>query len=318
MKKTMMFVLMLLAAMLFMPSVYAETGEYATVEDITNADTLKTGKNGTLTGVGTDEVTLTYSEAAFEIIPKGSVDTRPDNKAFVGIRIKLPVGSKNIKITTQEPHNEDDMETQTTFDKYFGFDANDLSEATENQNGVLKRTYVLTWETADSSPMSQTINIVIKPENVALFNKDEYTEDDTEGKALWNEAKWEEKVPTINVTLVTLVDGKKVETEEENTMPFPVNYVLGEEEKDYLNGVVNDTIKGAKLKFVGFFTDEKLNNKYNWETAESDLTVYMAFETVKEETNPATGDNLLTYIALGAVSLVAVVGSCLYLRKVND
>ena len=43
----------------------------------------------------------------------------------------------------------------------------------------------------------------------------------------------------------------------------------------------------------------------------------MAFETIKDETNPATGDNLLTYVASSVVALTGALGTTLYLKKVN-
>ena len=316
MKKTIMFIIMLFACVLLMPSVYADDGEYATVEDITNQDTLKTGKNGVLTGEGTNEVTLTYSEAAFEILATGDVVGRPNNKAFVGIHITMPSGSKEIKITTQSPNHVDDMGVQQSFDKYFGFDENDLKTAAKNKNGVLKRTYVLSWKESNETQMTQTINIVIEPEQIAVFQEGQYDAEDN-SKALWNEEKWSEEVPKIHLTLIPVVDGKEVKLEEDVAPEVPVNYTFNSTDVKALEESVIEELKDTKVKFVGFYTDAKLKNKYDWTTKEADLTVYMAFETIKDETNPATGDNLLTYVSLSVVALTGALGTGIYLKKVN-
>ena len=316
MKKTIMFIIMLLACVLLMPSVYADASDYATIEDITNSDTLKTGKNGVLTGEGTNEVTLTYSEAAFEILATGDVVGRPNDKAFVGIHITLPEGSTEIKIKTQGTENEDNMGSQLAFDKYFGFDATDLAGAASDNNGVLKRTYELSWKKNGETPMTQTINIVIEPEQIVLFPEKQYDGED-DSKALWNEEKWSEEVPKIHLTLIPVVDGKEVKTEEKIAPEVPVNYTFSSTYIKALEEFAREELKDTNIKFVGFYTDAKLKNKYDWKTEEEDLTVYMAFETIKEEKNPATGDNLLTYVSLSAIAFIGALGTGLYLKKVN-
>ena len=46
-----------------------------------------------------------------------------------------------------------------------------------------------------------------------------------------------------------------------------------------------------------------------------DVTVEV---TLRVATNPATGDNLLTYVSLSVVALTGALGTGLYLKKVNE
>ncbi len=72
-----------------------------------------------------------------------------------------------------------------------------------------------------------------------------------------------------------------------------------------LNSIVVKKADGTKVKVVG--------GKFVMPAGDVTVTV-----TFKDEKNPATGDNLLTYVSLGAIALISTLGTSLYLKKVNE
>ncbi len=318
MKKTIMFIIMLLACVLLMPGVYAEEEhEYAKVEDITNEDTFKDGTKPVVVGSGEATTTITVDAATFQMLGTEGSNTpvgdeqRPGGYAWIGFRVTMPEEASDIKL------NEESKEG-TSFDKYLGFKVSSLTNAAKNKNSNVTKTYTLKWKDKDkTTEMTQTINIVIVPEKIVLY-EDAHKFGENESTPVWNEEKWSEEVQKVNLTIVPVVDGKEVKLSEEIAPEVPVNYTFSSEEIKELEEMVNGDLKNTKIKFIGFYTDAKLKNKYDWTTKEEDLTIYMAFKTVKEETNPATGDNLLTYVSLSVIALTGALGTGLYLKKVNE
>ncbi len=94
------------------------------------------------------------------------------------------------------------------------------------------------------------------------------------------------------------------------------NVVLAKDGKLNSYDIPNVSKKG--YTFVGWF-DAKGKLFDTKAKVTEDMTVTAKFtKAAKSETNPATGDNLLTYVSLGAISLIGALGTGLYLKKVNE
>ncbi len=301
MKKTMMFAFMLLACLLVMPNVYAAT-EYPTVENITNENTLKEGKV-TVTGSGTDAITITVENAKFKLLSEGEQgENRPDNYAWAGLRFTMPENATNVKIGGQQ-------ETPQTnkFDEYFGFNVQELKEAAQKKENFSK-SWDLTWGSSNENKV--TITLVVKPESTTLIKKEDTTEE-------WNETNY-------------LAESKQVKLE------VHVVKTNGEAGEEYTEYYYHD--KGAKLTQKDLLAKLGVSSKYalkgiygsDAKTAfdfskelNDNTKIYVYYvEKAKEtssqaadEENPSTSDSLLIYVSLGVVALVTALGTGLYLRR---
>ena len=302
MKKTIMFALMLLACMLLIPSAFAETVTYPTVENITNVDTLKDGEVS-VSGSGTDTILITVENAKFKLLGDGGV-SRPDDYAWVGLRFTMPDDASNVKIAGQ---TEEVDSSSHKFDKYFGFNLKSLEDAAAKKEDYVK-TWDLTWGEGDTNKV--TIKLVVKTASTTLEAKENEQES-------WNEEKYLEESKQNKLTYrVTCDVNAEICTSYEDVM-----YYDKDATKDAIEAQLRKLV-GAKAKNLvieGIYSDEKMTTVYDFEK-DSAKTAYVKL-TVKvneNEANPSTGDNLLTYVSLSVVALTGTLGTSLYLKKVNE
>ena len=111
----------------------------------------------------------------------------------------------------------------------------------------------------------------------------------------------------------------------QTTTPIPANSTIPED------ALVLDEIEG--YTFEGWYLDEDFITPFDATVPVTDNTILYAklTEIVEEPTtpenpsepeesieNPSTSDNILTYVVLGGISLVGIVGASRYLKKRNN
>ena len=300
MKKTIMFIIMLAVCFLVMPVALADT-KYPTVTDITNPDTLMSG-NVSLSDIKDDTLTVTVENAKFKLLDKDTTGAnRPlDNGAWIGLHFAFPEETKEWKIgeETSYPDNE--------FDEYFGFDLERLKTAAQNKEDYTA-TFTMTWKetTEGEAEHSLNIKIVVKPESVVLVDK-------TEDKENWNETEYLKESVQVKFTTIVEYNGA---TAEESAYVDKGSAMVSEAE--VRKGL--EELLGKDIVVVGFYSDAAMTKKFDFSQKLDENTIlYVKLADAKKETNPATGDNLLTYVSLSVVALTGALGTGLYLRKVNE
>ena len=318
MKNKLLLVLMLIAAVVVMPRVYAEEALDIKIEDGTQSDTLKTG-TAKVTTEG-DVTTITYDNATFKLLD--DTGGRTDNKAWVGVKITLPltgVDKYNLKnetlnkdiVTNGEVHDDNDKDIYV----YASFDEAALKEATESAKNI-EYTYTLTV-TPESEPEStdtitKKIKVVVVPKGIVLQEKNSETQ-------VWNEEKYEEARPS-KVTVKVMKDGEEVELEKPLSYDLVDTKTLTEEQVAAIKAALTD----ENLELVGLYTDADQKNVFDAaKDIDEDTTVYVVYKTkekasVVEEPAPNTIDNAIIYFALAGVSLLVAGGVALYFKKNNE
>ena len=319
MKKKLLLVLMLIAAIFVMPRVYADEALKIDIVNNTQSDTLKTGEAKVNTEG--DVTTITYDNATFKLLD--NTGGRADNKAWIGFKITLPTSgiskynlrnetlNKNI-VENGEVHGEDDKDVYV----YASFDAADLTKAAASATNV-EYTYSLTVTPTPESEnvITKTIKVVVVPKGITLKNKEENEE-------VWNTTKYEENIKKVKVTIKAMKDGKEETLPETAITEYTLKevYTLTEEQLTNIKGIVTD----ENLELVGLYTDEELKTEFDaTKTLDDDVTVYVAYKTkekaaVIEEPAPNTVDNGVMYIVLAGVSLLVASGVAVYFKKVNE
>ncbi len=303
MKKTMMFVIMLAAFFLVMPAVNAAEVEYPTVDDITNANTFRSG-TVTVSDIVDGTLTITVENAEFKLLGVGDAgELRPDNYAWVGLHFTFPENTENWKIDTESYDGNE-------FDEYFGFNVANLTSAAQNKKDY-EATWDLKWDVKDTGPTENTLTIklVVKPENVTLVNRDAETED-------WNETGYLTASNQVKVEFRALCP-EEVGNDYSDYLYLPTNGKVTEKEVRALASLKK--YLGNKYEIEGFYSDAGRTKKFDFsKEIATNTIVYIKMAVVKEEKNPATGDNLLTYVSLGVVALMGTLGTVVYLKKVNE
>ena len=309
MKKTIMFIIMLAVCLLVVPSAYAAS-EYPTVTDATKSDSLLSGTEPVVENSETDTVTVRVDGGTFKILGAqsggaGSL-SRPDGYTWIGLHFVMPEGTKEETIKFGSGNHETIYKNEG-FDEYFGFKTEELQAAVASGE-TLTQTYTLKWQNESSEDKEQKINIIIDLENVVIIQKEG-------NEQTWNRDIYHEEKGDVKISLRANCP-EEVGDNYNDVMYIPANSKLAEKDvralaslKEYL---------GTKYEVEGFYSDDAMTKKFNFSNElADDTTVFIKLTAVKKETNPATGDNLLTYVALSVVALTGVLGTGLYLRKVN-
>ncbi len=306
------------------PTVHALTREtsttlkFAEVEDITNANTHMSGV-GTLEGSGTANVTLTYSTGEFKLLPGASEEEsgtteRPANYAWIGLRIKLPKATTKYSINGGE-----EVETKVGYDEideYFGMDVATFTKASQAGEDIVFN-YKVEWIDSEEKSLIQNIKVIVKPEGVTLYDQDGLTKK-------WTEEEYLKESGQVKLT----VTGKYDSEQDGFSVGDTVYVKKGKISKETVDEVI-DSLLGENKKHLtagGYYSDYDLKNAFDFsKDVEDDTNIYvnLVVPTVEEtkpdqEKSPATGDNILTVVAVAGMTLVAILGTMVALKKVNE
>ncbi len=194
MKKSILFITVLLVLSLIMSisiPVFAagDQAKYASIEDITNSDTIKDEdvKKSTIEGNNEKTTTITFSAASLKTIDAGkegqASEGRPAGYAWLGIRITVPTEAKKFKENNEA---EEDLGGKTTLDKYVGVNEDNLRKAVEEGKDSKVYTFDYAWLDERGDEISrQTIKVIINLAGLTVYKGD--TEDQ-----LWNKSVYEE------------------------------------------------------------------------------------------------------------------------------
>ena len=301
---------MLAVCLLVVPSVYADgEAEYPTVTNATKSDSLLEEDLDifNIEGSGTSEVTIDVGSATFQLLGDGAtegVENRPEGYTWIGLHFKMPENATSVEIEgeTDEKYNERE------FDEYFGFNAEELKDAvTRNKDAkTMTKTFELTWQ-KDGEPKTQTINIVIDLESVVILEQD--SEEDAWDYEIYHKTKGD-----VAIELDIFYSGEK--------LPSAVDVYYVPKDSKITAASIRENWKdflGSIYEFEGYYSDIAMTKKFDFsKPLTDDIVIYIKMVDVKKETNPATGDNFLTYVSLSVVALTGALGTGLYLRKVNE
>ena len=323
MKNKLLLVLMLIAAVVVMPRVYAEEALDIKIEDNTQSDTLKTGTAKVDTEG--DVTTITYDDATFKLLD--GTGGRTENKAWIGFKITLPTEGiskydlKNVTLDRDvvkagEVHDDNDKVVNV----YVNFDEATLKEAAASAKNI-EYTFTLTItpnkatkavSESEEETITKTIKVVVVPKGIVLQEKDSDNQ-------VWNEEKYEEARPS-KVTVKVMKDGEEVELEKPLSYDLVDTKTLTEEQVAAIKAALTD----ENLELVGLYTDADQKNVFDAaKDIDEDTTVYVVYKTkekasVVEEPAPNTIDNAIIYFALAGVSLLVAGGVALYFKKNNE
>lgn len=329
MKKRILFVLMLIATLAYMPVAYAADVEIdlAKFEDITNENTLMSEEKGYVATQG-DETTLTYIDSTFRLLAGGE-DARPDGYAWIGVRLTQEdedVTHYSTKVNDEEVTSKTALPETKYVDEYFGINVDKLTEAALADEALTYK-YEVTWYASDETTKVQTVNVVVYPDSITLLPKG--AESLEESEPVWNEDIYLETTDRVRVTLGIVIEGIDVDLSDE----YPTFYVdkgtamvESEEDQKELDALIEQMqveLGATGYVFDGFYSDAELTTKYDVKAkVTADTIIYMSFKkapvTKPEDKNPATGDNVLTIAAFAGVALVATLGTAIALKKVNE
>lgn len=280
-----------------MPKVAAEetkTISLGEIKVITNTDTLSSGE-AKMDTIG-NTTTITYDVATFKILDSND-EGRPDNKAWVGIQVKKPANAIKYKLKVNDgDETETDLSNGESFDKYIGFTEQELETATKNATDLVNVLQITWTGDENTTPFTQVIKIVLVPQGITLKDKTGETD-------LWNNAKWEENIPKVKVTLKAYKDGKEVTIPDGIISSYDLkgSYVLTANQIEGAKNVLMDD----GLEFVGLYMDSDLKTPFvENQTFSSDTIIYVAYKT-KTDDNPNTGA-FTSYLLLAIGSLIAI------------
>lgn len=280
-----------------MPKVAAEetkTISLGEIKVITNTDTLSSGE-AKMETIG-NTTTITYDVVTFKILDSNN-EGRPDNKAWVGIQVKKPANAIKYKLKVNDgDETETDLSNGESFDKYIGFTEQELETATKNATDLVNVLQITWTGDENTTPFTQVIKIVLVPQGITL--KDKAGEND-----LWNNAKWEENIPKVKVTLKAYKDGKEVTIPDGIISSYDLkgSYVLTANQIEGAKNVLMDD----GLEFIGLYMDSDLKTPFvENQTFSSDTIIYVAYKT-KTDDIPDTGA-FTSYLLLAIGSLIAI------------
>ena len=130
----------------------------------------------------------------------------------VGLHFEFAEGVESVEIG---PQGNDFDSKKTTFNsneftEYFGFDLDALKEAAAKKEDY-KKVAIAKW-TVGEVKHELTINLIVKPENITVYEKDSDVDDEGDNKELWNETEYlkESKQVIINYNLLVGEDTTKM------------------------------------------------------------------------------------------------------------
>ena len=143
MKKLMMIATILVAGLMFMPSVFAYNGGYGTVSDVTQDDSKIEGSSPEITKGSTDDITIVkYSGYDLKILDEeehATAGNRPPGYAWVGVKVNYPAevheGDYDIYFNGEKYPEGEGEKNVDNFTDYFGIKDTNLRNAI--QNGTL-------------------------------------------------------------------------------------------------------------------------------------------------------------------------------------
>ncbi len=330
MKKTLLFVLMLIATLAYMPVAYAADVEIdlAEFEDITNEDTLMTEEKGSVSTEG-DVTTLTYTTSTFRLLANG-VGDRPDGYAWIGVRLTQEdedVTQYSTKVNDSVVTSKTALPESKYVDEYFGINVANLTTAAQADE-VLTYKYEVTWYASDDETTKvQTVNVVVYPDSITLLPKGTVSLEESE--PVWDEDIYLATTDKVRVTFGIVIEGVDEDLSDFYETVFvdkETAMVEDEDDQAALDALVaelQEELASSGYVFDGFYSDADLTTKYDVKAKVSaDTTIYISLKkapvTTPEDNNPATGDNVLTIAAFAGVALVATLGTAIALKKVNE
>ncbi len=164
MKKILMFTVVVLTGLLFMPLTQAQD-LIGTVKIAENKDSVQEGTVPKLTGENSANLTITYDAAKLKIVEQktGELD-RKTEAAWVGFIITKPEsanGTNKVRING----NESDADPQGEY--YFAITKEKL-----DKGEPIKYTCEFDWNYSETFTADQTVTIIIDPSVVTLVEKE--------------------------------------------------------------------------------------------------------------------------------------------------
>ena len=168
MKKLLMFTVVVLTGLLFMPLTQAQD-LIGTVKIADNKDSVQEGTNAVISDENTANVTITYEAAKLKIVEQNTGDiNRGTEAAWVGFILQQPTGASTgthkVRINNGDPQDVD-----SKGEYYFAITKEKL-----NSGKPIVYTCEFDWDYKESTfTADQTVTITINPSVVTLIEKDD-------------------------------------------------------------------------------------------------------------------------------------------------
>ncbi len=354
MKKAIMFMTAFLVGMFVTVPVYAEEAKFdslSEVEVLLPRDSFIEGEP-TVEGNGTDNVVITFDAATFKMTEVDGTIGRNSVAAWAGVRVYAPKGIGIDVLKNSKYDHADETPAASWWDKrdskeldasnpegqYFDFYAaiktEFLTKASELKTKFVY-TYRMDWD--GNGEYDQTVKIIFNPavitlkdtnakDNAVVWTEENYLTTSKQIKLTYTATYSNDADSKVYTDIVYLDEGTKVTedtfatlktkvaengltiagyyTDEEMTKEFDFNSELGQTNQIYIKlTLVEKTPEEDNTS-----TEEKTPEENNASTGDK----------APEEENPSTGDNIVTYAIIGTVSLVCLLGTAIYFKKVNE
>ena len=313
MKKVIMFITALFVSMLCVVPVYAAETEYATVTENTSSDSLLDNTyKPFVEGSGTAEVTVTVYGGTYKLLPAqpgtGPTD-RPAGYTWVGLNFVLPEGTEDVKIDTTS-YTDSEVGDEFTFTEWFGFNDDLLREAATNKKNY-EKAFTLTWKDESGKDHTQSIKLVVLTNNVVIQAQN------TEN-VVWNEAEYLEVSKQSKLDYAYSYTSEQAGIENSGTLYYDEN-ATKEEVEAQLRELVSSEFEDLVIE--GIYSDAEMTTPFDFAkdlNGDKIAHIKLVDKVVENEDNPATGDNVVTYVIMGTVALVSALGTAIYFKKVNE
>ncbi len=332
MKKTIMFMAVFLLSMFIVMPVHAEEAKYTALSDVEVLDVADSFIEGeepayTIEGNGTENVVITIDSLALKMVPKDPGAGKTIDAGWAGVRVYAPKGIKieDLKKSKYDHGGREGDSTASWWDsrdsktlpetqaegQYFDFYmavTEDILKQFSEKKSNFSYTYRMDWD--GDKTFDQTVKVIFASNGITLQDLDT-----NQNKVLWNEEKYLETSKQVKLSVV-VAKSQKDSGEVEPAKSYYYDKGAKVDQKELLAklGV------SSKYTLKGIYADETRKTAFDFsKPLENSTTIYVDYVLkTKEETNPATGDNLLTYVSLGVIALIGALGTSLYLRKVNE
>ncbi len=333
MKKTLIALLVVLT---FVPLFKVNALNFGKVDVLKAKDTIGDPK---VSGDQTADVVVTYEGVTVKM-EEPVPPAKPTSEAWVGVRVTAPTqktedvkkaqyrnaaqpGQPIKSFWENQDSKKEELEDKERYLDFWGaIDLELLKKAVENGT-IFYYSWEFDWD--GDGEFEQKVTLKVDPANVGLKAKDE-------DKEIWNETIYKtEDEKYVDVT-VKATGIKNVPSDLAEDIIRVKKEGMTKEELEAFIKEIQEILKEKNLEFGGFFTDKDLKDSFDFtKSLNSDTTIYLQLKekakevdttnekpnttTNKADKNPATGDNVLTFVLLLVFALTGVTFTAYTLKK---
>ena len=283
MKKIKMLAILVIASVLFVPNVFADTDpKLGTVEKYEPADSVKQAVEPVMDASNQNRITVTYSGITKLVVqPADEGKKRYEEAAWFGFKVNAPTeGLQEAKAKLRRLKMDSDTHGGVEGDYrvwnwtdakenegsyvyvYTSVTQEELEAAAAKKGGVVSKTWEFDWD--GDGTYEQVLEVILDPQQVTLL-----PEGGREDTPLFTPAKYEE----IQSNIVTVTFDFMGQQE---SMEVQKGSVLDEEGIAGLYAINLEELGLEGYVLEGYYADPEFTTKYDFtKPFNSDVTIYM-------------------------------------------